>query len=68
MKQQNNHYTAGSYAKRILLIPESHTRNLFYWENVKVLQRIIEGAGFLVRMGFEEIGKVTPQKWRGNAD
>lgn len=38
-------------AKRILLIPESHTRNLFYWKNIKVLQHILEGAGFLVRIG-----------------
>lgn len=38
-------------AKRILLIPESHTRNLFYWENIKTLQNILEGAGFLVRLG-----------------
>jgi len=39
-------------AKRILIIPESHTRNLYYWQNVKTLQKILEGAGFMVRIGF----------------
>lgn len=37
--------------KRILVIPESHTRNLFYWENIKTLQKILENAGFEVRFG-----------------
>lgn len=36
-------------AKKILVIPESHTRNLFYWSNIKTLQKILEGAGFDVR-------------------
>jgi glutamate--cysteine ligase len=36
---------------RILLIPESHTRNLFYLENVAVLQEILLKAGFEVRVG-----------------
>jgi glutamate--cysteine ligase len=36
---------------RILLIPESHTRNLFYLENVAVLQEILWKAGFEVRLG-----------------
>src|SRR3990167_9868396 len=39
-------------AKRVLIIPESHTRNLFYWENVKSLQQILEQGGFQVRIGF----------------
>ena len=38
-------------AKRILIIPESHTRNLFYWENVKTLQKMLEQAGFDARFG-----------------
>jgi glutamate--cysteine ligase len=38
-------------AKRILVIPESHTRNLSYWENVYALQTILENAGFEVRFG-----------------
>jgi glutamate--cysteine ligase len=38
-------------ATRILLIPESHTRNLFYLENVAVMQEILLKAGFEVRIG-----------------
>ena len=38
-------------ACRILLIPESHTRNLFYLENVATLKSILEQAGFEVRLG-----------------
>jgi glutamate--cysteine ligase len=38
-------------AKQILVIPESHTRNLYYWENIKTLQTILEKAGFVVRLG-----------------
>src|SRR5471030_1801457 len=32
--------------RRFLLIPENHTRNLHYLQNVAVLRRILEGAGF----------------------
>lgn len=39
-------------AKNILIIPESHTRNLFYWENIYALQSIIQQAGFNTRIGF----------------
>jgi glutamate--cysteine ligase len=38
-------------AKNILLIPESHTRNLFYWESVNALLQILTAAGFVVRVG-----------------
>lgn len=38
-------------AKKLLVIPESHTRNLFYWSNVKTLQKILESAGFEVHFG-----------------
>lgn len=38
-------------AKSILLIPESHTRNLPYWENVHTLIHILEQAGFQVTIG-----------------
>jgi glutamate--cysteine ligase len=40
-----------SNVDRILLIPESHTRNKFYMENVSVLHRLISKAGFEVRIG-----------------
>ena len=36
---------------RILIVPENHTRNLFYLESVAVLQVIMEKAGFEVRIG-----------------
>lgn len=38
-------------AKTIGLIPESHTRNVFYWENVGALVNILQEAGFQVRVG-----------------
>lgn len=38
-------------AKKILVIPEGHTRNLHYWSNIKTLQTILEKAGFEVRFG-----------------
>lgn len=43
--------------ERILIITESHTRNLFYWANIKTLEKIITAAGFEVRFGIllEEI-------------
>ncbi len=38
-------------AANILLIPENHTRNLYYMENVATLREIIRKAGFTVRIG-----------------
>jgi glutamate--cysteine ligase len=38
-------------AKSILLIPENHTRNLFYWDNIDTLLYILSAAGFKVRLG-----------------
>jgi len=40
-----------SRAKRILLIPENHTRNMFYHENLGVLIHILKASGFQVRLG-----------------
>src|SRR3990167_3653754 len=37
-------------ATRLLLIPESHTRNIFYFENLATLAEILKRAGFDVRM------------------
>ncbi len=37
--------------KKILLIPESHTRNAFYFENIHVLSELIHAAGYEVRVG-----------------
>jgi len=36
---------------RILLIPESHSRNLFYLSNVAQIKKILATAGFDVRLG-----------------
>jgi len=38
-------------ARQILIIPESHTRNLFYLESLASLVALIERSGFLVRIG-----------------
>lgn len=38
-------------ARRLLLIPENHTRNQFYLQNVRVLARILRLAGLEVRLG-----------------
>jgi len=37
--------------KRILLLPESHTRNPFYLQHLSVLKGIFTKAGFIVRVG-----------------
>lgn len=37
--------------QRLLIIAESHTRNLFYWESAKVLADILREAGCEVRFG-----------------
>lgn len=38
-------------AKSVLIIPENHTRNTFYLENVYSLQQILLKAGFETRIG-----------------
>jgi len=38
-------------AKGILLVPENHTRNTYYLENVATLQDLIRKAGFNVHVG-----------------
>ena len=38
-------------ARGLLIIPENHTRNLNYLDNVAILRRIMEGAGYTVRIG-----------------
>ena len=38
-------------ANQILLIPENHTRNTFYLENIATLQEMIRKAGFDIRIG-----------------
>jgi glutamate--cysteine ligase len=38
-------------ADGVLIIPENHTRNLYYLENVYALQTILESAGYEVHIG-----------------
>jgi glutamate--cysteine ligase len=38
-------------ARGVLLIPENHTRNMFYLQNVAALQTILRHAGMNVRIG-----------------
>lgn len=38
-------------ARGVLLIPENHTRNRFYLQNVATLQTILRHAGLVVRIG-----------------
>jgi glutamate--cysteine ligase len=38
-------------SRGFLLVPENHTRNLHYLQNVAVLKRILEGTGVAVRIG-----------------
>ncbi len=38
-------------ACNVLIIPENHTRNLFYLESLATLQRILQHAGFSARIG-----------------
>ncbi len=38
-------------AKNILLVPENHTRNNFYFSNINKLQEILTQAGYYVRLG-----------------
>lgn len=48
-------------AKNILVLPEQHTRNTFYWQNVLSLKNILMQAGFNVRFGALNNG-VTEQQ------
>jgi glutamate--cysteine ligase len=42
-------------AKRILIVPENHTRNKLYWESVAVQQTMLIAAGYDVRVAaFDE--------------
>jgi glutamate--cysteine ligase len=37
--------------KRILIVPENHTRNLYYLENLAVLADLVQETGVEVRIG-----------------
>ncbi|QLH44018.1 MAG: glutamate--cysteine ligase [Coxiellaceae bacterium] len=48
---------------QILLIPENHTRNMFYFESVAVLTEILVKAGFAVRIGSLLPDLTEPKEW-----
>lgn len=50
----------GKDVKRILLIPENHTRNTRYIDNLQALMNILEMAGFEVMLGRIEEGLSEP--------
>jgi len=47
-------------ARGVLLIPENHTRNTFYLQNVATLQKILRHAGMKVRIGSLLPGLIQP--------
>ena len=51
-------------ANQLLLIPESHTRNMYYLESVATLQDIIKKAGYEVRLGTLITDITTPYEIR----
>jgi len=50
-------------ARNILLIPENHTRNLYYLESVATLRDILQKAGYQVRIGSLLPDLQTPQEF-----
>lgn len=46
---------------RILLISESHTRNLFYYESLTVIRDLLLAGGFEVRIASLDTSIITPQ-------
>ena len=37
--------------KKILIIPELHTKNRYYWENIDALSEILKNAGYEIEIG-----------------
>jgi glutamate--cysteine ligase len=37
--------------RKILIVPELNTRNPYYWENIHVIQSMLENVGFSVKIG-----------------
>lgn len=50
-------------ATHVILVPESHTRNPFYFESVAVLQEILLQAGLEVRIGSINLDLTQPQEF-----
>lgn len=49
-------------AKKIIIVPEAHTRNVHYWDNIEVLKTILHQAGFEIRLGALEVGVNAPHE------
>jgi len=50
-------YKAKSHSgkiKKVLIVPEFHTRNSFYWDNIRSLVMILQKANLQVRVGLYE--------------
>ncbi len=45
----------GAGLKRILLVPEEHTQNPFYWENAFAIHDMIQAAGFQIKFGLARL-------------
>ncbi|MBI3772236.1 MAG: glutamate--cysteine ligase [Gammaproteobacteria bacterium] len=50
-------------ARKLLLIPESHTRNPFYFESLATLQSILTSAGLEVRLGSLREDLTSPEEF-----
>lgn len=53
----SDHYAG---CRRILLLPENHTRNQYYWQSLSVLKDILVKAGFIVRLGSLDSELISP--------
>ncbi len=51
---------------KILLIPESHTRNAFYIQSLSILRTIFSKAGFIVRIGSLDPNLTSPTEFKGH--
>lgn len=51
-------------AKRVLLIPENHTRNRFYFEHLNILKTWLNAAGYQVTLGHLDPALTEPQTHR----
>jgi glutamate--cysteine ligase len=46
---------------KVLIVPESHTRNQYYMQSLHILQEVFSQAGFLVRIGSLDDAITEPQ-------
>ena len=58
-KYLKEHYPS---CKKILLLAEEHTKNFYYWDNLAVIQSLIESAGYKVLICVPGLAITSPQK------